>query len=319
MTLHDHGFRTRPAYDLPALARAMADGIGPGGQALDPLMPRYALTTREVEALAAYLGSLGATPPPGITDDAIHLATVVALDASPGGARPCSMCCSTAWPNTARAPAANGARGGCTPGRCTARRPAGRRSWRGICASSRCSRCCPASGGNGRRCTRFARPRACPACFRTPTPGPAPRSSIYLSPGVAVEGRVMARYLEDRPRPRGGWCRCLRRTTSAATAPPRWPPNCPRLRSSTCGPARLPPLAEGDALALWLPSTHCARPWPACRPCRSTVLVSATLGELERRDETGIGATNIRQLRVIHPSTHQGDGWSGWCSTSEAG
>ena len=28
MTLHDHGFRTRPAYDLLALARAMADGIG---------------------------------------------------------------------------------------------------------------------------------------------------------------------------------------------------------------------------------------------------------------------------------------------------
>ena len=38
MTLHDHGFRTRPAYDLPALARAMADGIGPGGQALDFLI-----------------------------------------------------------------------------------------------------------------------------------------------------------------------------------------------------------------------------------------------------------------------------------------
>ena len=38
MTLHDHGFRTRPAYDLPALARAMTDGIGPGGQALDFLI-----------------------------------------------------------------------------------------------------------------------------------------------------------------------------------------------------------------------------------------------------------------------------------------
>ena len=34
MTLHDHGFRTRPAYDLLALARAMADGIGPGGEIL---------------------------------------------------------------------------------------------------------------------------------------------------------------------------------------------------------------------------------------------------------------------------------------------
>lgn len=68
----------------------MADGIGPGGQALDPLMPRYALTTREVEALAAYLGS----PAP-------HRRR--ALRATPstwppwwppmqaGGARPCSM------------------------------------------------------------------------------------------------------------------------------------------------------------------------------------------------------------------------------------
>ena len=55
--------------------------------------------------------------------------------------------------------------------------------------------------------------------------------------------------------------------------------------------APLPPLAEGDALALWLPhgtlreflATHPALPQEV------PVLVSATLGELERRDETGIG------------------------------
>ena len=56
---------------------------------------------------------------------------------------------------------------------------------------------------------------------------------------------------------------------------------------------------------------HAANPvewWPWCdeafaeaRERDVPVLVSATLGELERRDETGIGASNIRQLRVIHP------------------
>lgn len=67
----------RPAYTVEGLGRALREGVDPGGLALDPLMPRYALDDREVAALAAYLAGLGAGPAPGVHADEIRFATVV--------------------------------------------------------------------------------------------------------------------------------------------------------------------------------------------------------------------------------------------------
>ncbi|MDD3325692.1 MAG: c-type cytochrome [Zoogloea sp.] len=305
MTLHDHGFRTRPAYDLPALARAMAEGINPAGQPLDPLMPRYALTAREVEALAAYLGSLGTTAAPGVTEDAIHLATVLAPDAPPGRRQAMldvlQHCIAEHSPR---------------PG--TGRRPWRLHTWTlhgppstwpaQLTRHQHTQPVFALVGGIGREWApvhRFCEAEGLPCLFpNTDAPGPAPRHAIYLSPGVAVEGRVMARYLEEQPRPPRRLVQIfaaddIGRHGAAALAAEL--PKAERLDLAPGVP--LPQLAEGDALALWLP-LGTLRELLATLPTlpqEVPVLVSATLGELERRDETGIGASNIHQLRVIHP------------------
>ncbi len=74
----------RPAYTEESLATALREGRDPTGRALDPLMPRYALTAGEVGHLTAYLQTLAATPDPGVDEAAIHFATVVTPGADPG-------------------------------------------------------------------------------------------------------------------------------------------------------------------------------------------------------------------------------------------
>lgn len=77
----------RPAYTVEGLGRALREGVDPGGRALDPLMPRYALDDREVAALAAYLAGLGAGPAPGVDAEEIRFATVVAPGVEAGRRR----------------------------------------------------------------------------------------------------------------------------------------------------------------------------------------------------------------------------------------
>jgi hypothetical protein len=77
---------TRRAYDEPSLARALREGLDPGGNPLLAPMPRYDLDASAVASLAAYLRSLSAEPAPGVTADALHLASVITPDASPGQA-----------------------------------------------------------------------------------------------------------------------------------------------------------------------------------------------------------------------------------------
>ena len=67
----------RPAYDDASLAKAIRHGIDSAGQPLVAPMPRYQLANREMAALIAYLKSLGKGRGPGISDDEIHLATIV--------------------------------------------------------------------------------------------------------------------------------------------------------------------------------------------------------------------------------------------------
>lgn len=71
----------RPAYDDTRLARALTEGVDAGGQPLSVVMPRYTLDAGTQADLTAYLRQLGARPAPGLTDQVLHLATIVTPDA----------------------------------------------------------------------------------------------------------------------------------------------------------------------------------------------------------------------------------------------
>jgi hypothetical protein len=73
----------RPAYTVETLKRAIRDGIGAGGAPLSTLMPRYALSDADLDALIAYLDTLSSAPDPGVTDTEIHFATVVSDSVAP--------------------------------------------------------------------------------------------------------------------------------------------------------------------------------------------------------------------------------------------
>jgi hypothetical protein len=74
---------TRDPYTLQTLARALREGINPNGRELSLLMPRYALDDATMAALGAYLGTLTAGAVPGVSDDTLHFATIIAADADP--------------------------------------------------------------------------------------------------------------------------------------------------------------------------------------------------------------------------------------------
>ncbi len=76
-------FRVRPAYDDASLARLLRTGIAPDGMAMQPEMPRYAVSEAELRDLTAYLRGLSATPAAGIDADTVRIATITTPDADP--------------------------------------------------------------------------------------------------------------------------------------------------------------------------------------------------------------------------------------------
>jgi mono/diheme cytochrome c family protein len=74
---------TRPAYTDESLARAIREGIDAKGARLEPPMPHYPLGDADLAALIDYLHTLGASNSPGVTEDEIHLATVVTPGVAP--------------------------------------------------------------------------------------------------------------------------------------------------------------------------------------------------------------------------------------------
>ncbi len=72
----------RPAYTEATLRRAIRAGIDSNGKPLDPLMPRYALSDRELELLIDYMKGLSTAWSPGMDEKEIHFATIIAGDVS---------------------------------------------------------------------------------------------------------------------------------------------------------------------------------------------------------------------------------------------
>lgn len=77
------GSRELPSYDDAALRRAIREGVDVTGRKLDPAMPRYAIDDVDLDALVAYLKTLSVHVAPGVTDDAVHFATVIQPDVDP--------------------------------------------------------------------------------------------------------------------------------------------------------------------------------------------------------------------------------------------
>lgn len=71
----------RAAYNKESLARVLREGVTPSGRELmAELMPRYELSDDDVDAMVSYLRTLSAGDSPGVDDEAIHIAVVVASD-----------------------------------------------------------------------------------------------------------------------------------------------------------------------------------------------------------------------------------------------
>ena len=87
---------TRSPYAASSLARALREGLDPDGDALMPPMPRYELSEEAFASLLAFLQRLSAVSSPGISPEALHLATVVTPDAPPG-AEPAVLGVLRAW------------------------------------------------------------------------------------------------------------------------------------------------------------------------------------------------------------------------------
>jgi len=75
---HDYG-RDHPAFDEASVIAAITGGIDPAGNQLDSVMPRYSMSAADVHALLGYLKQLEHESDAGLTDDSIHLATLLPL------------------------------------------------------------------------------------------------------------------------------------------------------------------------------------------------------------------------------------------------
>jgi hypothetical protein len=71
------GTRQRPVYDEESLARAVREGVDVTGHGMNAAMPRYGLDATSLASLTAYLKTLSTQTSPGVTDDAVHFATVI--------------------------------------------------------------------------------------------------------------------------------------------------------------------------------------------------------------------------------------------------
>lgn len=73
---HDGG-RQHPAYDLASLKRTLTEGVDPAGNRLDGAMPRFDISARDLNALAAYLKKLEFQLDPGVGADTLRLGTLL--------------------------------------------------------------------------------------------------------------------------------------------------------------------------------------------------------------------------------------------------
>lgn len=265
---------TRGAYDESSLARSLREGLDPDGRPLVVPMPRYDLDDLSVSALAVYLRGLSVGPAPGVEPDVLHLATVITPDA-PAGQTEAVLGVLRAWSAGSRA-----------SGRdwrlhvWTLDGPS--EGWREqlVARYSRQPVFAVLSGSGGAEwapvqqfCEANRVPCILPVLDAAPEGAPG-FYSMYFSPGVGLEARLLAKHLAassadpDGANPRivqlyaDASGRRAAETLAAAISPSGGPVRARRFRP-TVPTVGLDALVPGTGLALWL------------RPEQISVLVSA--------------------------------------------
>ncbi|UCO97553.1 ABC transporter substrate-binding protein [Metapseudomonas lalkuanensis] len=69
--------RSHGPYDDGALARAVSEGVDPAGNRLDPAMPRFVMSLRDMASLSAYLKRLEDDRDPGVEEGELRLGTLL--------------------------------------------------------------------------------------------------------------------------------------------------------------------------------------------------------------------------------------------------
>jgi ABC-type branched-subunit amino acid transport system substrate-binding protein len=69
--------KNRPPYNQRNIKKAIAMGIGSGGQALNQMMPRYQLSHQDMQDLVAYLTGLGSYQASGVSDQQINIGVIL--------------------------------------------------------------------------------------------------------------------------------------------------------------------------------------------------------------------------------------------------
>lgn len=71
------GGRRHPAYSETSFARALNEGVDPAGNRLDPAMPRFVMSQRDMANLTAYIKRLEEDRDPGLHDEVLRLGTLL--------------------------------------------------------------------------------------------------------------------------------------------------------------------------------------------------------------------------------------------------
>ena len=74
---HQHLLRRHGPFDEASFGTAIRDGLDPGGNRLQPTMPRYTMAAEDLADLVAYLKRIGAGTDPGLSASYVRIGTVL--------------------------------------------------------------------------------------------------------------------------------------------------------------------------------------------------------------------------------------------------
>ena len=190
---------TRPAYDPATFADALRNGVNSSGEALDAPMPHYDLDEESAAALVAYLQQLTSEPAPGVDQDRLHVATIITPHAHPDDADSV-LGVLRAWAKTAGSIA--------IPWKLHEWRLRGepdtwQRQLDDYYASQPVFAVVSGAGGvEWQPVHDFCERRRLPCLMPSVQAAPRDRDawySVYFSPGISLEAKILARHLLERP------------------------------------------------------------------------------------------------------------------------
>lgn len=276
----------RLAYDDASLARAIRSGVDSSDKTLDVLMPRYAFSDADLQALTAYLRELDAKPTTGVAEKTLHLATIITPDA-PTERRQEVAEALTAW--SARDPLSNLSlplevwqlQGEASTWGAQLLEHYRRQPVFAVLSG--------AGGANWQPVAQFCEQQAVPCLFPIIDSAPAepkPYYTMYLDTGLPLEAGILAKYLgEPNRRPArliqlvdGPAAEAAARLLSTALADKivetrQW---------NASAVNQVADLGQDDVLVAWLRPTELQALFAQLPPTNTPVFVSARLAEPDK-------------------------------------